>query len=137
MDKKTFLAIVLSLAVVFTWQLFLSPQKDKKQPEPVKQETTVEKKQIAKAPVPEPVQAALPAQAKTTLQQAIKGTQKDISVETPRYSAIFTTVGGALKSFKLKGYQQSITQKSEPIELVARIPGIPRNLGGRILAIDL
>ena len=51
-----------------------------------------------------------------------------MDTETPRYSALFTTVGGALKSFKLKGYQQNLTKQSEPIELVHIAEGMPRPL---------
>jgi YidC/Oxa1 family membrane protein insertase len=35
---------------------------------------------------------------------------KDISVETAQYTAIFSTRGGALKSFQLKGYQKDCAQ---------------------------
>jgi len=43
---------------------------------------------------------------------------KDIKVETLLYSAIFNTKGGALKSFKLKNYRNSLGEDSKLVELV-------------------
>ena len=40
---------------------------------------------------------------------------KDIRVETAQYTAIFSTRGGALKSFQLKGYQQDCARCAEDI----------------------
>ncbi len=125
MDKKTFLAVILSLIVVFTWQVFFAPKPVKKVQEPVQKEETVEQKPVVKEVAPEPVKHAPP---KTILTKAVTGVEKDIPVETPLYSAIFTTSGGALKSFKLKGYQQNLSKDSEPIELVHVMDGMPRPL---------
>ena len=45
-------------------------------------------------------------------------TAKDVHVETPLYSAVFTTRDGALKSFKLKKYQNDLTKNSGLQQLV-------------------
>jgi len=125
MDKKSFLAVVLSLIVIFTWQLFFAPKPAKKEPEPVQKEATVEQKPVVRETVPKPAKAV---QSRTILTRAVAGVEKDIPVETPLYSAIFTTRGGALKSFKLKGYQKNLSKDSEPIELVHVMDGMPRPL---------
>jgi YidC/Oxa1 family membrane protein insertase len=125
MDKKAFLAVVLSLIVVFAWQIFFAPKTAKKQPDAVQQETTVDQKKVGKETVAEPVK---PTPSRTILSQAVAGVEKDISVETPLYSAIFTTRSGALKSFKLKDYRKTLAKDSEPIELVHVMEGMSRPL---------
>ena len=50
-------------------------------------------------------------------ESSIKSTvaPKDIKVETAQYTAIFSTRGGALKSFQLKGYQKDCTNCTDDI----------------------
>jgi YidC/Oxa1 family membrane protein insertase len=125
MDRKAFLAVVLSLIVLFAWQIFFGPKTAKKQPEAVQQETVVEAQKVEKGTVAAPVK---PAPSGTVLSQAITGIEKDITVETPLYSAVLTTKGGTLKSYKLKHYRQTLAQDSDAIELVHVLDGMPRPL---------
>jgi YidC/Oxa1 family membrane protein insertase len=126
MDKKAFLAVVLSLIVIFAWQIFFAPKTVKKQPEPDQQAATaVDPKTAVKETV---LAQAKPAASRTTLSPSPTGTEIDIPVETPFYSAIFTTRGGALKSFKLKNYRKTLNKDSDPIELVHVTDGMPRPL---------
>ena len=107
MDKNTFLAIVLSLVVIFTWQAFFAKKPVPQQAASVKQEaTTAVDKQSGKETVAEPVKTVQP-QTRTILSKPVTGTEKDIPIETPLYSATFTSRGGALKSFKLKTFLPS------------------------------
>ncbi|MEN6373508.1 MAG: membrane protein insertase YidC [Smithella sp.] len=104
MDKKTMLAIVLSLGVLLVYQVFFAkPQIPSKQPAVPSRQAT----QSAKAKEVPNQMAAAPNTA-TIAKKSIKSTvsPKDIKVETAQYSAIFSTKGGALKSFQLKGYQK-------------------------------
>jgi YidC/Oxa1 family membrane protein insertase len=125
MDKKSILAVVLSIIVIFTWQLFFAPKPVKKEPESVQKEAAVDQKQVSKQTIAEPVK---PVQSRTILSPLVKGTEIDIPVETPLYSAIFTTRSGALKSFRLKDYRKLLSKDSEPIELVHVMDGMPRPL---------
>jgi YidC/Oxa1 family membrane protein insertase len=130
MDKKSLLAVVLSLVVIFAWQIFFAQKSVKKQPEPAQQQqgaaTTVDPKQeVVKETAAEP---AKPAASRTVLSRSATGTEIDIPVETPFYSATFTTRGGALKSFKLKNYRKTLAKDSDPIELVHVTDGMPRPL---------
>ncbi len=43
---------------------------------------------------------------------------RDIQVETPLYTAVFSTRGGALKSFKLKEYKATLEENSPLIEMI-------------------
>ena len=125
MDKKTVLAIILSLMVIFAWQAFFAKKPPPKQPEPVKQETAIESKPAAKEVTQQQVK---PAVSRTVLSQKIMAPEKDIPVETPLYTAIFSTKGGTLKSYKLKYYLSSLDTNAEPIDLVHIMDGMQRPL---------
>ena len=111
MDKRTILAVVLSLVVLLVYQVFFA-----KAPAPPKQTA---------APAQQSSQASKEAQTIPAAQQKISTAgkftaksavpAKDIKVETAYYTAIFSTKGGALKSFTLKGYQKDCTSCAEDI----------------------
>lgn len=124
MDKKAFLAIILSVAVILVWQAFFVKKPPQQQPAPTRQEAAKDKP-AAKAAAPE---QATPVKSGTILSKPVMGTEKDISVETSLYRAIFSTKGGSLKSYKLKNYRSSLDKNSEPIELVRIMDGMPKPL---------
>ncbi|MBM4315208.1 MAG: membrane protein insertase YidC [Deltaproteobacteria bacterium] len=156
MDKRTLLAVVLSLGVLFIYQTFFVKPPVKTQPASTQQETTIPPQQAAKAPAGVTEKAAGPAAispSSLTGRQAAPrvtiGTEKDIVVETPLYRAVFTTRGAALKSFQLKQYKTALEDSedlvdkfyrwigrgkpkpeglSKPIELVHISEGMPRPL---------
>ena len=109
MDKKTILAVVLSLAVLFTYQMFFA-----KPPVPPKAVPVQETKQASvdtavKQPQPTPaVVVSKPAVKKVAINK--EGPPRDIRVETGKYTAVFSTRGAALKSFQLKKYQKECTK---------------------------
>jgi len=115
MDKKAFLAIFLSVAVILAWQAFFVKKPPQQQPESARQETAAKEKPAGKVAAPEQV---TPVKTRTILSKPVMGTEKDIPVETSLYKAVFTTKGGSLKSYKLKNYRSSLDGDSEPIELV-------------------
>ncbi|HOD30287.1 MAG TPA: membrane protein insertase YidC [Smithellaceae bacterium] len=110
MDKRTLLAIVLSLAVLLIYQMFfVKPPQPKQVPagagdtgqvttETAVQPTAPRKTVVEKKPV---AQKQVPA--------------RDIKVETPLYTAIFSTRGASLKSLKLKQYQQDCIKCADDI----------------------
>ena len=99
MDKRTILAVVLSLAVLFTYQMFFA-----KPPVPPKAVPVQETKQASvdtavKQPQPTPaVVVSKPAVKKVAINK--EGPPRDIRVETGKYTAVFSTRGAALKSFQ-------------------------------------
>jgi YidC/Oxa1 family membrane protein insertase len=142
MDKRTILAVVLSLAVLMIYQMFFATPPAPKQVVPAQESKQVSKDTAAKPPAT-PATAAAPKFAAKK-----EAAPKDIKVETENYTAVFSTRGASLKSFKLKGYQKECTEctddiypkiknfitgtkqpanakNKEPIELVAVTEGMP------------
>ena len=114
-NTRTFLAILLSFLVVFVYQYFFA-----KNIETQKQEQAQTQTAQAPAPAtgsgPSAPAAAAPAPAAVTKAAAAA---RDIRVETPLYTAVFSTRGGALKSFRLKDYKATLDEGSPLIEMVA------------------
>ncbi len=111
MDKRTFLAIVLSLAVLLVYQTFFAKPQIPPQPTVATNQQTVQTaKEARNAP-------AVTTQISTAKETGTKSTvaPQDIKVETAQYTAIFSTRGGALKSFQLKGYQKDCTECTDDI----------------------
>lgn len=119
MDKRTILAIVLSLILVMGYQYFFlkKPAPEQGQQTSVQETSDVAaKKEVSahKTKTAEP-----PSPEKSIVKKAeIGAVGKDIKVITPLYTAIFNTKGATLTSFKLKNYNVSIENGSELIELV-------------------
>jgi YidC/Oxa1 family membrane protein insertase len=112
MDKRTILAIVLSLAVLLVYQIFFIkppvPQKAAKPQQPAGQ---VKKDETY-------VSAATAAVARSETKPVIaqpEAPPRDITVETSDYTAVFSTRGAALKSMKLKGYYQECHECTDDI----------------------
>ncbi|MCK9364267.1 MAG: membrane protein insertase YidC [Syntrophales bacterium] len=150
MDKKTILAVVLSVVVLMGYQYFFAKPPVKP---PVQQQSAAVSGADKKAPASAP-KSVLPAVAANsaataagtiTSAAAITGSERDVVVETPLYRAVFTTRGAALKSFQLKQYKTSIPgtkdiaetfygligkkkpvhEAPQPIELVHVTEGMP------------
>jgi len=129
MDKRTILAIVLSVTVILIYQMFFM-KPPVKEPAPPQETAQTEKKDVP-ASAPPPTAPSAPTQIKAgkdIVPPAPVVAERFITVDTPLYSAQFTTKGGALHSFKLKGYRQKLVASSEPIEMVDVAPGMPRPL---------
>ncbi len=97
MEKRTLLAIALSVVVVFIYQFFFAPKPTPKQP--AKTPSAIEApQQQAKTSTP----ALTPTPAEKSTQTAIvqkAGLEKDVTVDTPLYRAVFTTRGGPSAPF--------------------------------------
>jgi YidC/Oxa1 family membrane protein insertase len=110
MDMKKVLAVGLSIAVIIIYYQFFAPT-----PPPAKQAAPVqESKQVSKdtaaKPLATPATSVAPKSATKQTAAEKEAAPKDIKVETENYTAIFSTRGGALKSFQLKGYQKECTE---------------------------
>ena len=150
MDKRTLLAVVLSVVVLMAYQYFFAKPAVKKVSE--QQETSALSGTEKNATVSTGKKAAtvksdeVETTKKIVTAKATTGSEKDVVVETPLYRAVFTTRGAALKSFQLKHYKTSISgtkdiantllrligrgkpeDKTEPrqIELVNMVEGMP------------
>jgi YidC/Oxa1 family membrane protein insertase len=130
MDKRTLLAVVLSIAVIFTYQtFFVKPPVKTQQTAPIQQEAAVAPQ--AANPAPAAGEKATPPTVVQTQQtsgrmigaQAAVGTGRDVIVETPLYRAVFTTRGAALKSFQLKQYQTALPNDEDLVDIFYRLIG--------------
>lgn len=120
MDKRTLLAIVLSLALVMGYQyLFIKKEQPEQPTTTATQEIPVDtsaKQPTEEKSVTEPAPAAL--QQPLLKKGDALAAGKEIAVETPLYSAVFNTRGASLTSFKLKHYRKDLTKDAVPVELV-------------------
>jgi YidC/Oxa1 family membrane protein insertase len=128
MEKRAFIAILLSLLILVAWQEWMS-RYHSPPPEP----QAPAQKEAPKTPPPaEPESAPVQAPAPSAPAPLPSGHgAKDVSVETDDYLAVFTTQGGRLKSFKFKHYRKSADKQSPPFEILTVAPGVPLPLGLR------
>ena len=111
MEKRTILAIALSLAVLLGFQYFFPPVKKASPPQSASEKpavTTGAEKPAAMVPTAAPAQslAELPAPGRT------------VKVNSRLYRADINTVGGCLQAFYLKEYKADLTPDSADLNLV-------------------
>ncbi|MBI4686473.1 MAG: membrane protein insertase YidC [Nitrospirae bacterium] len=113
MEKRTLLAIALSILVLVAYSYFFQPSPVQKQAAPTlaKQAASEIKPQEAKQALPS-VQLPVPAETKG----------QDIIIETDLYKAVFTTEGAVIKSWELKKYKN---KNGMPVSLLSQSKGIP------------
>ncbi|HVN71942.1 MAG TPA: membrane protein insertase YidC [Desulfomonilia bacterium] len=112
MEKRTLLAIVLSMAILFVWGILFDQTKIKGTPEP-KQKTAAAVTPSRPAQNPNPISAA---PAVTPEVSARAG--GIIIVDTPLYTAAFNTKGAQITSLKLKKYLTSMGKDAKPVEII-------------------
>ncbi|MDP3030348.1 MAG: membrane protein insertase YidC [Deltaproteobacteria bacterium] len=113
MDRKTVLAVVLSILTLLIYQYFFAER-------PKTQETLSAKSEAQPAPAQsQPAVQPVPVPLRPSEGAAVDiSSAKDIIVSTNLYEATFTEFGGRLKSFKLKKYRESLDEKSPLKELI-------------------
>ena len=121
MDKKTIIAFVLSFVVLVGWSFLFGPTKSNV---PTEQKTTSQETQKDRSVQPVPAQTqekaseTLPdGSVQATAAPVPRADEKEITVDTPLYRAVFSNVGPTIKSFKLKKYRQTIAADSPLIDL--------------------
>lgn len=121
MVKRTLLAMVLSLAVLFAFQMYMQKQQKRSPGEPKQVEevkppetgTLVEPpgEQIQEVPEKPRVETG-------ALRPAEKKAPRSIKVETPRYRALLRTSGGGFEHFDLKKFRDSPGKEGVPVNIV-------------------
>ncbi|MHB8138734.1 MAG: membrane protein insertase YidC [Smithellaceae bacterium] len=116
MDKRTILAVVLSLAVLLVYQIFfVKPPAPQKVAAPQQSADSIQK-DTASTPESAGKTAAAPTKpAAQTVAAKPEAPSRDIRVETPHYTAVFSTRGASLKSLKLKDYYQDCYECTDDI----------------------
>jgi YidC/Oxa1 family membrane protein insertase len=115
--QRAFLAIVLSLIILVGFQ-YLFPPATPQQPAtgtPAKEQTVAPGNQTPSAPAA----SLVPAGGATSSPIALDPNAKDITVETPLYTAVIKEQGGGFQSFVLKDYRNAMEHDSGPMQLIA------------------
>jgi YidC/Oxa1 family membrane protein insertase len=122
MEKRAFLAVILSLLVLVIYQEWVTRQYGTSPP-PAAPEKPEEQKAAPVQPSPTPQPKSKPVEIPRSQ------TVRELSVETENYVALFTSQGARLKSLRLKHYRSAGDEKSPPYEMVPSTPGVPLPLG--------
>ncbi len=117
---RAFLAIILSFLILIGYQYFFVPPQQAPAPVQTEQQTAPETADSGQKIAPDT--QATPATAAPAIAQtpiiAIDKNARNITVDTPLYTAVFFEQGGGLKSFVLKKYRKELAKDSGPMELV-------------------
>lgn len=110
MEKRTLIAVLLSIAVMYGYSLLVKP---------APQNRTAQTQQ----PVQQQISAVQPLTVKTVKQvsqplPAVSAGVKDVVVETDLYTAVFSTYGATLKKLVLKKYATSTAPNAKKIALI-------------------
>ncbi len=111
---RAFLAIVLSFLILVGYQYFFA--------KPVQQQLAgaPQAQQVSEVPgnktAPLPVVAASAVKPQPLV--AVDPSAKDITIDTPLYTAVIKEQGGGFKSFVLKQYRTKMEKDSGPMQLV-------------------
>ncbi|MGQ9484106.1 MAG: membrane protein insertase YidC [Desulfosoma sp.] len=138
MEKRALLAFALSMAVLFLWEMFLSPQPARK-PEStaVSQTANPAKPETSTAPAAPfvPSEASKGVDWSNVPQQhaaAVAPTSKTWVVDTPLYTARIAAAGGRIESLTLKKHRQHVDPASPLMDLIPS-----KGSGYYPLAVDL
>lgn len=120
MQIRALLAVIISLIILLIYQSYFAPSP------PAPEKPAAEKAQTAPPAKEEPVKAVSPGEKipgappvpAARPAPAIKAEAgKDITVDTPFYTAVFNTRGARLKDFRVKKYLDKIGDGAKPINL--------------------
>ena len=122
MEKRVFLAIFLSFAILAVYQTYVVPPPATVTPPPAT--TTATPVGTPQANPPAIATPGAPAATPAPAPAPLVGdtTAREIVVETDAVRAVFSTEGATLKSWRLKKYHDAL---GEPLELVPE--GLPEN----------
>jgi YidC/Oxa1 family membrane protein insertase len=122
MENRALLAVIISLIILVIWQQYFAPS-----PPETRKEKPAEEKALPAGKAQQEVGKALPPGEKkpeTVRATAAQAPQeikvqpgKDITVDTPLYTAVFDTRGARLKDWKVKNYLDKIGEGAKPIDL--------------------
>jgi YidC/Oxa1 family membrane protein insertase len=132
MQTRALLAVIISLIILLIYQSYFAP------PPPAPEKPAAEKAQTPPPAKEAPAGAVSPGEKipgvspppevrPTPTVKAESG--KDVTVETPLYSAVFSTRGARLKDFRVKKYLDKIGKGARPIDLATENLGTQYPLG--------
>ncbi len=122
MDKKTLLAVVLSLALLMGYQYFFQKNSTRTAVETVQSEGDLRGDLSGQAITEGQISgdgSVIKHNRSLTGEVDYKSPGEDIVVEGGLYTAVFNTRGGGIKSFKLKEYREELNKDSALVEMVS------------------
>ncbi len=118
-DKRTFLAIGLSILVLLAWSPIAEYMGWAPKRTPVQQEVVETQSQTATSVAGQTTQTAQSAPAATPIPIFTPSAGQEVKVETPLYSAVIYSGGGILRSFELKHYNTTIGADAPRINMIS------------------
>ncbi len=129
--KRLLLAVMAAFGVMLVWNLlFPPPEQSREDSKPETSETrdaggatgdqSEQDRPPAPGPGPKPVELAEPDQGRTADIEVPRDQEELFEFDFPRFKATFSSYGGSLRSWELKGekYREKAGEKSPQIELV-------------------
>lgn len=127
MEKRVWIAVLLSIAVMYGYSFLVSPPRSKtaQTQKPVQQQVSA-------------VQGVTVSTVSPAQPPVVSAGTRDVVVETDLYSAVFSTNGATLKKLSLKKYKTTTAPDAKPIAMIDE--NSPENFslktGGSGIAID-
>jgi YidC/Oxa1 family membrane protein insertase len=130
MEKRAFLAVILSIAVFYTFSMVFGPAKKQLPPKAAQNSTSAAATATtAGSPAAQPSASMVngaPAQS-----------AQDVTVETGLYTVVFSSRGGSLKSMTLNKYREQNTPTASPVILGIHADPSLLNFSTRATGINL
>ena len=110
MEKRTLLAVLLTIVILFVFQVFLAPKQAPQQQQPTTSgaptSTSAEKATSPGSP-PSPAAPAAQSPAHASTAEAI-AKARAITVGTKSFTVTFSEIGGGITSVRLRDYKQKV-----------------------------
>lgn len=135
MDKRTLIAVVLSVADFYVFSAIYGPKPDVK----TVQTANSESQSLPVEPTPAPVSQSLQTTVNSEVVKPVTDAV-DVTVETDLYSAVFSSKGAVLKKLVLKKFRENNKQESQLVTLFTKAdpsaPAFSTTASGFSLPID-
>ena len=133
MDRRTLIFITVSVLIVVLYQEIVL----KRLPQPPALDTPIETASPAltspdleaRSPAPAAPSDPAPNAKLDAIAEAAPLEGQDVTVDTDLYTAVFSTLGGRIKSFTLKKFRATNESGSPPLELIVPGPEIDLPMG--------
>jgi len=134
MEKRTMIALLLTIVLLFFFQMYFAP----KQP-PVQEAPQAKTEQQGQTKVDQPAPGKKPGDIPQTKPESskpaeVKATQRFLA-ETPLLRVTFTNLGGGIESVKLAQYKETVKGKEfkelmEDIKTYSYLPKVSKTVNG-------
>ena len=141
MEKRAILAIILTFVIIMLWSFIQAKFFPAPPPKETKKEVSAPAEKVSEQAPPPPVvkESPKPTKGKATPTEK-EVARRDVTVETPNYSAVFTNEGARLVHFRLKQFESGVEQSPLAVKIVQFIDGLLGNKTGeppKLMPVDL